>query len=145
MTPYQQVLEFRKTFELFIANSPILPTEKEREFQSNMISDEATEMYEADSHNEYKDGIADVLYFAFGAAIESGITEEALTKAFKKVHVANMRKLWSLKEVEDMPNNVKAQYHVKPHYIDPTKYIVRYRYDGKIAKPPSWVEPAHEI
>lgn len=139
------VKEFRETFGLPLPAITRLPTEKEREFQANMICDEATEMYEAESIGEYLDGIVDVLYFAFGAALEAGIPADKLLKQFKAVHKANMTKLWSDAEVTAMPNNVRAQYLIRPVFNDPTKYIVRYMGSGKVAKPPSWREPLTEI
>jgi predicted HAD superfamily Cof-like phosphohydrolase len=109
-----------------------------------MIHDEATEMYEAETPNEYLDGIIDVLYFALGAAAEAGFTAAQLQTHFDKVHAANMAKTWTAEQHEALPN--KFAYRITPKVINgEQRYVVRRATDGKVVKPPGWAEPTATV
>jgi predicted HAD superfamily Cof-like phosphohydrolase len=144
MTPFECIKEFRKTFQLHNAAMPSLPPDNIREFQADMIHDEATEMYEADTADQYLDGIVDVIYFALGAAVEAGFTAAQIEEHFMKVHTANMNKTWTVAQHEALPN--KFAYAITPVTVGgEQRYIVRRSNDGKVVKPPGWAEPTRTV
>lgn len=62
---------------------------------------------------EYADALADLVYVAYGAALEAGID---LNAVLEEVHASNMQKVWPDGEVHYHPN-------------------------GKVAKPADWTPP----
>ena len=62
---------------------------------------------------EYADALADLVYTAYGAALEAGID---LNAVLEEVHRSNLRKIW--------PDGK-----------------VHYREDGKVIKPADWTPP----
>jgi hypothetical protein len=144
MTPFESILQLRKAFGLHNSATPICPPDNLREFQADMIHDEATEMYEAETANEYLDGIVDVIYFALGAAAEAGFTSAQLGEHFNKVHAANMNKLWTPEQFNAITH--KFQYVSTPVTVeDQPRLIVRRANDGKVVKPPGWTEPTRTV
>lgn len=78
--------------------------EEVREFQAAADQNDLTEMVDA---------LADIVYFAYGTAINLGIDLEPV---FEEVHRSNMTKVW--------PDG-----------------SVRRREDGKVIKPPTYTKP----
>ena len=77
------------------------------------MRDEIDEFLSATDIYAQTDAMIDLIYFALGTLVEMGVEPDA---AFEIVHNANMSKLWD---------------DGKPHY----------NADGKVVKPPSWVDP----
>lgn len=113
ISPYVKVLEFHRIFGVEIGQSM---TEKLRNLRSDLIEEESQETISAlhgDTKVEVADGLADLVYVAYGAAITFGIDLDAVIDA---VHESNMSKL---------------DEHGKPIYRD----------DGKVLKGPNYRPP----
>lgn len=113
ISPYTKVLEFHNTFGVEIGQSM---TEKLQNLRSDLIEEESQATISAlhgGTKVEVADGLADLVYVAYGAAITFGIDLDAVIDA---VHESNMSKL---------------DEHGKPIYRD----------DGKVLKGPNYRPP----
>lgn len=98
----QMVREFRKAFALPVSEALKLPTPDQLELHREMIVDEADgEIGCAATTDDVRDVCVDLIYFVLGLAAESGITAEQLEEDFEMVHQANMRKLWTIDQVNE--------------------------------------------
>ena len=113
----QAVLEFHRTFNLPISNSPNKLERNRIEFRAKWMMEEIEEFLESTNIVDQADAIADLIYFALGVFVEMGIDG---SKIFEIVHQANMNKLGQ--------NN-------KPLYNE----------EGKVTKPDNWVSPHERI
>lgn len=91
-SPYYLVHEFHTTYGMGIRTEPTLdiPT---RAMRLALILEEAEELREAESNNDFiemADALADLVYVAYGAAIEHGID---LDDVLAEVQRSNMSKL----------------------------------------------------
>src|SRR3990167_3010854 len=95
----EKVSEFHKAFEIPIINQPTIPDQKRLELRAKLIEEEAKETCIALRQGdliETADGLADLCYVIFGAALELGIN---LQNIFNEVHRSNMTKVWTTKEI----------------------------------------------
>jgi predicted HAD superfamily Cof-like phosphohydrolase len=134
-TPYEMVREFHEAFKHPIGSEPLANIKDEdlmaariefmreelEEYVKAATGKEALILIEQpvqQGHGspnviEMADALADLVYFAYGAAVCFGID---LDVVFEEVHNSNMRKL--------QPDGT-----------------VKYRYDGKVVKPDDWSPP----
>lgn len=89
----KKVLEFHKTFSLPIAKKPTTITKEAAKRRFYLLAEEVLELDKALLDNdivEIADAIADVLYVAYGTAVECGIDIQPI---FNEVHKSNMTKI----------------------------------------------------
>lgn len=114
---FNMVKEFQKSFKQPYAEKPTLMGMERAKKRYDWMKEEIDEFIEATENKdlvEQADAMIDVIYFALGTLVEIGVEPENL---FTIVQQANMSKLW-----EDG----------KPHFRES---------DGKVIKPPTWVDP----
>lgn len=92
ISPHYYVLEFHEKYKMRITSTPTLdiPT---KEMRYSLIAEEVEEYREALNNNdlvEVADALADLVYVAYGAAIEHGIDLDAV---IEEVHRSNLSKL----------------------------------------------------
>ena len=88
----KMVREFHDTFGIHTEDSPTEPSAQVIERRINLINEETNELFKALRDRDLvliADGIADLFYVTYGAAIECGIDMESI---FKEVHRSNMTK-----------------------------------------------------
>lgn len=117
MTPYEMVKQFHETYGMGMRDKPTLdiPT---KQMRLELVLEEAEEYKQAVKDGdlvEIADALADLVYVAYGAAIEHGID---LDKVLEEVHRSNMSKL----------------HHETGEPI--------YREDGKVLKGENYAPPA---
>lgn len=111
----QMVREFRQAFGLNAAAYPQLPDRDTLALHSRLLAEEVQEFAmaaQARDPHEVLDALADVIYVAYGAALDCGYDVDA---ALVLVHEANMAKLADGKPLR--------------------------RADGKVVKPDGWRPP----
>jgi predicted HAD superfamily Cof-like phosphohydrolase len=118
LSPEQQLVkEFHEKFSCVINTSPTINVDPELlTARGEFMLEEVQEFREAASNNnltEMVDALADIIYFAYGTAINLGVDLEPV---FEEVHRSNMTKVW--------PDG-----------------SVRRREDGKVIKPPTYTKP----
>lgn len=116
MNPQEMVTEFHKTFGHPAPEDYSTLTAERRDFRVGLIAEEFDELVEATDAGdviETIDALADIVYVAYGMAIEMGVD---LDSVIAEVHASNMRKVW--------PDGK-----------------VHYREDGKVLKPAGWTGP----
>lgn len=117
MNTQAMVAEFHELFDVpnLLGTTPrVVPSRANMRFA--LVEEETRELFDAlwnDDIVETADALADIVYVAYGAALEFGIDLDAV---LAEVHRSNMLKVWDDGEV---------------HRRD----------DGKILKPPSWEPP----
>lgn len=112
--PYGQVKEFHLRFSHPIASTPTKLTPERADKRAAWMDEELREFRGAHDVTDQADAMIDLIYFALGSLVEMGVNPSPL---FAIVQAANMSKLWE---------DGKPRYHP----------------DGKIAKPPTWQDPA---
>jgi predicted HAD superfamily Cof-like phosphohydrolase len=118
---YYAVKEFHKAFNHPYTEKPTLMNLDRAEKRYSWMKEEIDEFIEATKNNdlyEQVDAMIDNIYFALGTLVELGVEPEPI---FKIVQEANMSKLW-----EDGKPRFRAE-------------------DGKVIKPPTWVDPHSKI
>lgn len=110
---WEDVREFHFAFNHPVAVKPGIIDHRRTLARADWMQEEINEFIAAKSLTEQADAMVDLIYFALGTLVEMGIKPQ---KLFDIVQEANMSKLW--------PDG-------KP----------RYRDDGKILKPVSWIAP----
>jgi predicted HAD superfamily Cof-like phosphohydrolase len=93
MTPAEMVTEFHRAFALPIRHTPQLGDASETALRAALIREECREAREALHQGDLvgvAQELADVVYVAYGTAIQFGIDLDAVISA---VHAANMSKL----------------------------------------------------
>ncbi|SEA10152.1 HAD family hydrolase [Alkalimonas amylolytica] len=108
-----KVHEFHQAFSHPISDSPTLMPAERKHKRYKWMLEEINEFLEAESIESQSDAMIDLIYFALGTLVETGVRPG---KLFDIVHNANMTKLW--------PDG-------KP----------RMNGDGKIIKPSGWLDP----
>lgn len=109
------VAQFRHHFGLHVAVTPNLAPDETLRLHHRLIDEEVRELRDAIRERdpgEFLDALGDIVYLAYGAALECGYD---LDEALKRIHQANMAKL------------VDGVVHRRP--------------DGKVLKPANWVPP----
>ena len=89
----RMVEEFHAAFDILISKTPILPSNEVKKLRVNLIQEEFDEFKAAlgnDDMVEIADGLADILYVIYGAAVSIGLDLEPL---FAEVHRSNMTKV----------------------------------------------------
>ena len=114
---YEAVKEFHKAFNAPVGEEPHVFGKKDVRRRVEWMNEEITEFIQAENIYEQCDALTDLIYFALGTFVEMGVNPD---KLFNIVQEANMSKLWA---------DGKA----------------RYREDGKILKPETWVDPEPKI
>lgn len=91
-SPYYLVREFHETYGMGIRDTPTLDIPV-RKMRVALVLEEAEEYQEAEANNDFPeiaDALADLVYVAYGAAIEHGID---LDDVLLEVQRSNMSKL----------------------------------------------------
>jgi predicted HAD superfamily Cof-like phosphohydrolase len=116
MTSLEAMLrEFHTTFGLTVRNQPEIAVTEAAELRQSLILEEVQELTDAvyeEDIVEIADALADIVYIAYGTALEYGIP---LDKVLEEVHRSNMAKRVDGK-------------------------VIR-REDGKVLKPEGWQAP----
>jgi predicted HAD superfamily Cof-like phosphohydrolase len=110
---FHQVRDFHKVMEQPHPDEPTMQTPDLIERRMDWVDSEQDELREAKTVEDQADAYLDIIYFAFGGLVELGVMPHWL---WRYAHEANMAKVW--------PDGT-----------------VRKRADGKIIKPPEWVDP----
>jgi predicted HAD superfamily Cof-like phosphohydrolase len=110
---WETVRQFQLAFGQPAPDEPTLQTTAQATRRSDWIKEEADELLEARTIMDQADAYIDAIYFGVGGLVELGVDPGPL---WDIVHNANMSKLWK----------------------DGT---VHRREDGKVIKPPHWVDP----
>ena len=108
------VREFHVAFLHPVSDCPKMLSSDRVEGRAGWMTEEVNEFISAKTLDEQADAMVDLMYFALGTLVEMGVDGE---KLFHIVHQANMTKLW--------PDG-------KPRFRAG---------DGKVQKPPTWVDP----
>ncbi|NBW15969.1 MAG: hypothetical protein EBR82_49095 [Caulobacteraceae bacterium] len=128
-----KVQEFMKTFGQTIPPQKILPFQSIIDLRCDLINEEVTEMYEAESLVEYFDAVLDQLYVAYGHAVAAGISPAEVARGFAEVHRSNMSKLWTDAEVNERPVMSKAV-----RVAESGRCFIVTNQSGKVLKSPSY-------
>ncbi len=91
--PEDQVREFHEAFDIPVLDRPALPDPDRRAMRRRILEEEFQEYLSAEDDNdlvEVADALADIIYVAFGTALEYGIP---LGEIIEEVHRSNMSKL----------------------------------------------------
>lgn len=91
-----------------------------KKLRAKWMMEEIQEYLDTDDIAIEMDSLADLIYFALGSAITSGLSDEQFSHIFALVQEANMAKLFK---------------DGKPHYNE----------DGKVIKPEGWIAPDEKI
>lgn len=114
---WNDVKEFHKAFNHPHNAKPVLLDPERVKARTAWMQEEIEEFNEATTLDGQADAMVDLIYFALGTLVEMGVKPDVL---FDIVHEANMSKLW-----EDG----------KP----------RFREDGKVIKPSTWIDPEPKL
>jgi len=110
---WDMVKEFHRAFSVPAPDAQKALTPERAKKRYTWMLEEINEFLEADNIYDQADAMIDLIYFALGTMVEMGVKPK---KLFSIVHNANMTKLWQ---------------DGAPHYNK----------DGKVIKPPGWVDP----
>ena len=111
-----QVRTFREKFGLHVSNFPQLAPKDALDLHARLMQEELDEYRQAVINRdpaEVLDALGDLVYLAYGAAIDCGYD---LDEALDRIHAANMAKL--------------------------RDGVVHRRADGKVLKPEGWRPPS---
>ncbi len=114
---WDDVLAFQQHFGSPYSFKPVMISAERAAVRADWMREEIEEFLAADEIVEQADAMIDLMYFAVGTLVEMGVKPDAL---WQIVQDANMAKLW--------PDG-------KTHR----------RADGKIIKPPTWVDPHEKL
>lgn len=92
VSPHILVTEFHETYNMPIRETPVLDIPA-RKMRLALVTEEAEEYAEAEANDdliEIADALADIVYVAYGAALEHGID---LDEVLKEVQRSNLSKL----------------------------------------------------
>lgn len=92
VSPHVLVTEFHETYNMPIREKPVLDIPA-RKMRLALVTEEAEEYAEAEANDdliEIADALADIVYVAYGAALEHGID---LDEVLKEVQRSNLSKL----------------------------------------------------
>ena len=95
-----KVAEFHDTFDLPIANHPVIPTKERCELRVNLLQEELDELKDAILKNdltEVADAFSDIQYVLSGAILEFGMGKN-FEGLFSEVHRSNMSKVCKTKQ-----------------------------------------------
>lgn len=142
MTPQEMVAEFHRTYGLPVKERPDWPEKGRVPLRLDLIQEEVYELLEAAQARTLvgvADALADLIYVAYGMALEFGID---LDRVIEEVHRSNMTKLFT-------PAEAAGAVLPEGGYFLPTfdpegerkRMLVGYRADGKVLKGPRFEEP----
>lgn len=114
---WEMVKAFHLKYNHPVGNSPRKLDHERVIKRYKWMMEEIDEFKSAKDVCDQVDAMIDLIYFALGTLVETGVKPE---KLFSIVHTANMNKLW--------PDG-------NPHYDE----------DGKTIKPKSWEDPYYKI
>ena len=116
-----------------------LPDRNTRSLRMCLIAEENAELYAAETVASALDGICDLLYVVHGAAVAYGFNKEQVDGAFAEVHRSNMTKLWTNREVSDLPlERVKELQVIRVGNDDSERPWLVKNLAGKVLKSPSY-------
>lgn len=149
VAPDDATREFHEAFKLPVHFDARVLEGDELEFRRRLITEEYDELMEAlegtDLAHQMKEA-ADLVYVLFGWDQHAG---NRLAEVFAEVHKSNMSKLWDCENCNGK-GYFRAVAAENPSYVlhehqcltcAGTGKIVKYREDGKVLKPPTYVSP----
>lgn len=137
---YDDVREFHRFFGHSINAKPALLTSDRISSRYHWMEEELREFHEAMSKEditEMADALVDLVYFAIGTTVEMGIPFDHV---WDLVHKANMAKAIKSEHHPHCPLNIEWSHPTKC-----TCGAVKYKDDGKTAKPEGWKAPDDAI
>lgn len=140
MSMFEDVKAFHKFFGHAIARQPTFMTEERAKNRMKWQDEERQEFLDAlevKDIAEAADAIVDQLYFILGTAVEMGIPVDHV---WDLVHSANMAKAMKSEHHPHCPLNIDWSVPTKC-----TCGAVKYKEDGKTAKPEDWTAPDDKI
>lgn len=148
VAPDDATREFHEAFKLPVHFDARVLEGDELEFRRRLITEEYEELMEAldgiDLAHQMKEA-ADLVYVLFGWDQHTG---NRLAEVFAEVHKSNMSKLWDCEECDGIGQRECGEgfeclfEHFWPcDNCNGTGKVVRYREDGKVLKPPTYVSP----
>lgn len=139
-TMFEDVKEFHRFFGHSIGRKPKFLTEERFSNRLKWQDEERKEFIDAINAKditEAADALVDQVYFILGTAVEMGIPFDHV---WELVHKANMAKSYLPKHLVDCPLH---NAHEVPIRCDCG--AVKYKEDGKTAKPEGWEAPDGKI
>lgn len=139
-TMFEDVKDFHRFFGHSIARNPKFLTEERFSNRLKWQDEERTEFIDAINAKditEAADALVDQVYFILGTAVEMGIPFDHI---WKLVHKANMAKGYRESHFATCPLNREHEVPVKCDCG-----AVKYKEDGKTAKPEGWKAPDSDI
>lgn len=148
VAPDEATREFHEAFKLPVHFDARVLEGDELEFRRRLITEEYDELMEAlegtDLAHQMKEA-ADLVYVLFGWDQHAG---NRLAEVFAEVHKSNMSKLWVCdfcdgdgREVIGWHDDGEPLSWFPCDACGSTGKVVRYREDGKVLKPPTYVSP----
>lgn len=118
-TPAQKVLAFRQLYKLPVPSDFTPLSHAEKILHRNLINEEAEEFSDAvnnDDPTEMIDALLDLIYVAYGAMLNMGLSPAQIDRGFEEVHASNMTKTDSSGKpiFSDVGKVLKG-----PHYVPP--------------------------
>ncbi len=114
---WEKVRSFHKVFGHPIGKKPQMLSPDRIGPRCDWMREEIEEFIEAEDIPHQADAMIDLIYFALGTLVEMGVKPDSL---FDIVQGANMKKIWA-------------------------DGRVKHREDGKVIKPPEWVDPHEQL
>ncbi len=137
--PLDSVRKFMLTMRQSCPWKAELPDTGTRGLRHRLIDEENDELCNAETVESALDGICDLLYVVHGAAVAYGFTKEQVDGAFTEVHRSNMTKLWTNREVADLPlERVKELQVIRVSDDDSERPWLVKNLVGKVLKSPSY-------
>lgn len=139
MTAADMVEEFHREFGLPVRDRPLVPNSIERGLRVRLQKEETEEFERASVRGdlvEVADGLADIVYVAYGAALVYGIDLDAVVA---EVHRSNMTKLQACADCQG-EGYVKDTGEDCPT-CDGRSRLPLYRHDGKVLKGDDFERP----
>ena len=134
----KMVEAFQLQYGAPVLDTPTIPSAERCELKVSLIQEELNEIKEGIENNdivEVIDGVADLLYVAFGLVNEFGLND-CIVAAFAEVHRSNMTKACAtIEEAEETADFYRKKDNVES-YIKPigNTFVVYRAADNKILK-----------
>lgn len=138
---FADVLEFRKQYNIPSLKFPQEFRSYETPKSVHLIIEEANELKNANTLEETLDACIDLMYVTVQKFYDLGMSE-FFEEAWRKVHAANMNKLWTLEEVDELRDS--ENFDPENYTIEgkPNELFVVKKF-GKVIKPGSFKAPDH--
>lgn len=143
MSMIKDVTAFHDYLGAPVRERPSWPHADRIELRRKLIKEEGNELLDAievRDMTKVADGAADLIYVVLGTLIEFGIVGRTWRRIWRLVHAANMNKG---KGVHTLSCDIRTKSRSGERRC--TCGVVKYRDDGKVAKPADFVAPDADI